>query len=344
MMVARFVNKLSVEEQEQISDLINKSSHFAYTQHFNFKDNLGRTNSLVYFLLYDEDLIVSYCKIIVSHLTKFPFIKTALINSALASTNKQTSIEAIKKIYTHYLKNKFARISIQTNLFIGNESEYIETYLQKDGFDFYHKHDRFNVSTLVIDLAKSKEEIMNEFSDDLKKNLKKSKNKNVIVKELTKSDDHTFLLEVFLKMAERRGLKEFTKSYFEKHINFALQNNNGKVFYSLTEENKVLGTIFIYNEGNSCVYHVGFSDPDEKKLPALHAVLFEAIMWAKDNSLKYFDLGGYGHYAKEGEQIFYINNFKLNFTKNFYFYQKRMYFDLNKAYCKVLNAINAKAK
>jgi len=65
-------------------------------------------------------------------------------------------------------------------------------------------------------------------------------------------------------------------------------------------------------------------------LPALHSVFWEAIQWSKKNGFKLFDLGGYGHYATENDQVFYINNFKRNFTENYFFYPKRMIFELSK--------------
>ena len=321
---------LTEEEKQEVLALFNKVLFFSIGQDFNFTDSIGQNNQIKYLLAYEEKKLVCYSKIIETKLRRLPFIKFAQIKFGPVYIDNNSLLECLKKTYDYYLQHRFTSLTVQLGNFVGNDSEFIETYLQKDGYFFKTQYDRLNQSTLIIDLEQSIQEIESTFTTHLKRNLKKSTSKNIQVYELTDFSDLQKIEDVYTRMAKARNLKGFDHKFFQDKVTDIKEKGIGKIFYSLTSENKVLGTAFIFFEGKKCIYYLGFSDPEEKSLPALHSVFWEAIQWSKKNGFKLFVLGGYGHYATENDQVFYINNFKRNFTENYFFYPKRMIFEMSK--------------
>jgi len=256
---------LSVEEEDEVLNLFKAVSFFSIIQDFRFLDSVGRSNKIKYLLAYKENKLVCYSKIIETKLRKIPFIKIASIKFGPVYSDKHFLLECLKKTYEYYAKQNFSSLSIQLGNFVGNDSEFVETYLQKDGYTFKTKFNRFNQSTLLIDLEKSLEEIESNFTTHLKRNLKKSISKNIKVFELTDFSDLEKIEEVYKKMAIARNLKSFDHQFFNDKVTIIKEKGIGKIFYSLTNENKILGSVFIFFEGNKCIYYLGFSDPDENR-------------------------------------------------------------------------------
>jgi lipid II:glycine glycyltransferase (peptidoglycan interpeptide bridge formation enzyme) len=77
---------------------------------------------------------------------------------------------------------------------------------------------------------------------------------------------------------------------------------------------------------NTVLYFKGSSDPNSRHLPVLHMAIWEGIKMAKRLGFDFFDLWGYNHFAKENDQVFFINRFKKGFGGEYIFYPKKIYF------------------
>lgn len=326
MMNFVFKNNLTVDEAKAIIDFYNSQGNVFVSQHPKFDILINSNINVRYFILESEGAILGYAKILIKEFSTFKFLRYAEVNGGPLASDKNTIIECVKSIADYCKSIGCMELRLKMANPVSFNTEYIEVYLQRDGYKFSSFYDRYNLSTLQIDLSNDIESIKNDFSSDLKKNLKKAIAKGIKIGEVTTDDEINSVIELYSKMANHRGLNDIDSEKLMEIVMFVKENNSGKIFASYKEDGKMIGGAIIIFEGNRANYYIGFSDPEEKKLPALHSILYEAIVFSKKSGFKYFDMGGYGHYATEKDQIYYINMFKKNFTENFIFYPKVMHY------------------
>src|ERR1043165_9149037 len=321
-----FKDTLTGEEIQQANIIYNKLADASISQLVSFPYVLSPANQLKYAVAMDEDgAMTGYCIILESKL-RLPFLKTAQIQFGPVSISTECDIYLVSEIYRHYKKEGFATLQIQLR-FTESEGEKVTRALAEK-FAFYQKEDNKNRCTLHIDLDQSIVQIQAGFATVLSKNIRSAINKNVVVRLVSSEEEMKQFAALYMKMGSQRGVIHYTEEYISQLSQFFYSTGNGFLLCAFVDDKMIGGGLFV-NQGNMAVYLIGATDPDSKKIPSSHLVLFEAIKFAKAAGKKIFDMGGIGYYAKPGEQIYSINQFKENFTKNRVFYTKVLYCDLN---------------
>ena len=333
-----YTKKLEELEIVAMKVLYNSVSNTSVFQHVLFPYFLKNGSSYNYAMLYSEDKkLQGYCIIIESYFQKLPFIKTARIIHGPIAEAKETEVELLNSMCSYYKNKKYTSVFIQLRHLVGNHSEYILNELYKtNGFRYNAIFE--NQCTLFINLHQSIDDIHSNFTSDLKKNIKRAINKHVEVSEMKTQNEIAEFALVYSRMCAHRNITLYSAHEIVGFCNFILDENNGFLLKSCVQGKIVGGGIFI-NQGNKTVYTIGATDPELKKTPLSHLILFEAIKISQQKGQKIFDMGGYNYFAKQGEQADAINQFKLNFTPNYVFYAKK----INVVFRPIINKIASMA-
>ncbi len=124
-----------------------------------------------------------------------------------------------------------------------------------------------------------------------------------------------------------RDWEEFYKIYNESGKNWGvsiLDKNEFLKFKSMVKQNllrlflvkldgKIISGSIVLNSGNTAIFFINATDPNERQLQTNSLLMWENIKYAKKNGFEYFDLFGYDPYAKKNEKTYGINSFKLSF-------------------------------
>ncbi len=338
-MKIEFKDALSGDEIQNAQRLYQQLNDVSIFQHVSFPALPSANNKLKYVLATDvEESLAGYCVMTEAHSNSLPFIKTAKIQYGPVCAKPEMEVLLLNEIYNYYKTHGFSSMEIQLRHVAGQAGEKIVTEASKH-FSFYHKYNKNNRVSLHIDLSQPIEKIQKEFTSDLSKNLKKAVNKNVKVRLVVIDEEIKEFASLYMKMGNKRGTIHYTETYLFKLCKFLIETQNGFLLCSFVDEKMIGGGLFI-NQGDKTEYQIGATDPDFKKIPSSHLVLFEAIKYAKETDKKIFDMGGIGFYATPADQIHNINQFKENFSKNYVFYTKVLYVDMKPFYLKLLNILS----
>lgn len=156
--------------------------------------------------------------------------------------------------------NKKQEVLLTKNGFKGTKSPYIPT------------------KTLIVNLSKSKESILNSFKKDAKYSIKKSTARPI---ETTPEKFHkAFKKAVGVKrhLPPIQELKLF-KKYFTKNCLF------------LMDKNMSSGALFLVSS-KKAYYWLGFTDKNGRKNLSQYKILWDGMLWAKKHGIKSFDMEG----------------------------------------------------
>jgi lipid II:glycine glycyltransferase (peptidoglycan interpeptide bridge formation enzyme) len=322
-MKAEFKKVLDQYEIKLIEKLYRNTAHSSIYQNIHFPNFLSRNSVIKYGLLYDSsELLIAYCMIVESYLRKLPFIKTAVIVGGPICEDKEREVFFLGEISKFYKKERYTSLSIQLRYPASSTSDYILNEFSKK-MKYSFGEITKNKATLFLSLNKTIEEIYDSFSGSLKTSIKKARNSKVIVSAISSEKDIEEFSMIYEKMCFSRKIHLNHKNEISEQCRFALQNNNGFILKSMIDDKMIGGAIFITHKEKT-VYMCGASDPDCKKIPSMHLLLFEAIKEAKSLGNDFFDLGGYTIHCAPNDQAIGINQFKFNFTSNIIYYTKRI--------------------
>lgn len=278
-------------------------------QHSKYIENNSENSFL--FVLKINQSIKSYCFVNEYSLTKLKFIKYCKIRFGSIGDIEYASI-LDHEIVKYYASKKTTSI-----FYIPFENDIIET-INKTKFPIILA--KRETGSLIINLQQDIENVEKNYSTNLKRNLKKSKKLDLVIKELNTGDEFIKLNEIYNKLFEHRKIKISNSNFTLDTIKLVIQQNLGFVL-GCFENNELIGGSVLLENNNRIEYFIGASNPDFRHLPILHAVFHHAIKHSKKLNYKYFDLGGIV-FTKENEQLSNITNFKFQFSKDVIIYKK----------------------
>jgi len=320
---------LSEDDKIQILELY-QNQKLAINHHPNWEIEKKPNVLNKYALLKDNNIIVFYSRILESHFSKLPFIKTATINFPFYQ-NKEVGVKGLLEISNHYKAKKYTKIDIQLYYCNSNENYFIEQSILKKYTNYILQN---NISSLEINLHKTIDSIQFNFKNVLKKNIKSSINKGVYAKQLFSNSEYENLERIYSKMYANKNISINKMLNFNKLVEFIKTTNLGYIIGVFSAENILIGGVVIITHNNRAEYLVGATHPEFKKLPSSHIAILEAIKIAKNLNCSIFDMGGYVFDISEKQEYKSINDFKYNFTQDIIFYPKKIEIQLNRIfYC-----------
>ena len=263
-----------------------------------------------------KDIELGICQVLVK--VKFGIFKIIRINRGpiffdnINPTRKVELIESFLSKILHHMRRKSISFS-----FITPEIEYNNEKPKLLNLIFKNKFPQFGSSK--INLNKSDDELMMSYD---------GKWRNLLRKAIR------FSPKIFKYSDQNDELNEFINFYgdFKKKNNFSGVNNetikllseyNNDVFkfnlYFIKKDNKMISGLLSILHGNTATYLIGISNNEGRKINANYLLLNKAILDAKLNNCKFFDLGGLNSRTPTGIARFKNglngNNYKLIYTK-----------------------------
>ena len=277
-----------------------------------------------FFLICNGGAVLAYTRVIESSLSYLKFIKTAEIRFGPISGNNDSVQMLLEFITDWYIKKNFSKLLIQLPLdfksedFIKEISSRVKTIGQK--------------ATILIDLSNGIANIESNYSTNLKRNLRKASSLKLEVKEIVTSEEVQSFWNVYQKMTGVRKINFYTNADFNAIFNFLQSNNLGSLIGCFNDEGIILGGLLLIKQGNKHEYFLGATDPDYRDLPQAHLTHHFAIRYLIDQGVKYYDFGGYRINPDETDQLYNINRFKLQFSKNIIQYPPKIEISLSASF------------
>jgi len=158
--------------------------------------------------------------------------------------------------------------------------------------------------TVVLDLAKSEEELLSAMHHKTRYNIKVAEKHNVIL-ELSSSIE--VFWDLISKTANRQNFSTHPKEYYKKLFEFFNKEGNihAKLFCAIHEGRPVAGALMLIS-GDTVYYLHGGSDHNFRQVMAPYAMHWSLIKEMKKQGFKYYDFGG-----SEGDKWPGVTRFKL---------------------------------
>ena len=324
-MIFNLSYELSPKDKEDFLQFYSLLEHKTIEQHPDWPQIENADVKYSYFIARDKDEIICTAIIVENKSNYFPI---ARLQFGPLSENTDGLLFSIKALIEHYRKKKCILFTIQLAIPTGNGADFIEYQLNKD-FEIYSYYDRNNWSSLQLNLNKTEDEIFKKFSKGHKSDIKRAVKNSIQVSDIYSEQDWAALVEIFVKMNQRRGLEKENKTLvnlLENVRHYFESQNAGLTLIVRDASGEVIGGILLAYQGNIIRYFKGAADPDQRHLPVLHQAIWEGIKKAKLKGFQFFDFWGYNHFVTEEDQVFHINRFKKGFGGDYTFYPKKMYF------------------
>lgn len=142
-------------------------------------------------------------------------------------------------------------------------------------------------TTLMVDLSSSEDELMREMHEKTRYNIRLAQKKGVVVREGSLDEFYS----LYSATNQRKGLKGFSKAYFENIIKLQAKSYRLQVFVAY-QDNIPLASNLLVCFGDTVTYLFGGTSDEHRELMAPHLLHWECIKWAKTNGYHYYDFWG----------------------------------------------------
>jgi len=303
---------LSEKEKNEIDYFIEENNGLIFHEtKFNEIVSKSFGSKLSYLLAYKGQKLIGICPI---HSLK----KGLLINSY--SNNGSFEIPYGGWVFNANITN-FHYLWDSLKLKINESLTYWSSFLCDHSLNDLRISQKF--LTGIIYLGQSEDYLFNNIVSSKRRNMiRKGIRSGVIVKKFGIDG-----LELFYSMKanvfKKLGIRESRFNYYQK-ILASYYNKNKAIIMIAYHEDKPLSGIFLIGNKNVIHYWQGASIMDVQNLGQGELLQWEAIMWAKNQGVKYYDLC-----VIEPERLPNIAQFKMGFTKElipFYCINKKSFF------------------
>jgi len=176
-----------------------------------------------------------------------------------------------------------------------------------------------NVSTIILDLAPSIEEIMAGLNQKGRHAIHRAERDGVTTHAVEVNDDNAHIMyDLLIKTAEGRfetSVRSY--EYYKTFWKAFASSGKGSLFFAYFEGRIVAGAFCMY-VGHKGLYKDGASVRDRTVYGASHLLQWEVIKWMKDRGVTSYDLCGAPHSTAMNDKSgsFYgIGRFKSSFNK-----------------------------
>ncbi len=139
-------------------------------------------------------------------------------------------------------------------------------------------------ATLVLDLQKSEEEILNAMHAKTRYNIRLAQKKNLEIKNEKN-------LKIFLELMEKTGSRDNFRLHESKHYEVILNSDLSRQLTVYSEQIPVATAIFI-GYGDTFTYLFGASDHEYRQLMAPYLLQWEGIKIGQSEGYKFYDFFG----------------------------------------------------
>ena len=199
--------------------------------------------------------------------------------------------------------------------------------------ELYTENTFFDREIVYVDLRKSYDAIVSEYSRHTRKNLNKAERSSLIVKQDSRPEALAEFIRIYSASMDRKAAKPFY--YFNQEFFSQLFSllKKGALLLQVTLNGKAICSSIELGNGFILIDYLRGSEPEQFLLRPNDAVVDSVIRWAKESGYSYFILGG-GNSNDPNDGIL---RFKKSFsatTASFYLYKKVHNKEMYKKLCK----------
>jgi lipid II:glycine glycyltransferase (peptidoglycan interpeptide bridge formation enzyme) len=157
---------------------------------------------------------------------------------------------------------------------------------------------------------KTDDELLKEFNQQWRRNIKKANNSQILVRVGSKEDLPTFH-EIYKETAIRDGFTPRPLWYFEKMLeNLNTESSEIRVYLAFKDEKALAGTIWIKVK-NHVWYSYGASSNEGRDFKPSNAIQWQMIKDARDAGAEIYDFRGISDSLDVNNHLFGLLRFKL---------------------------------
>jgi len=174
-------------------------------------------------------------------------------------------------------------------------------------------------TVVYVDLTAGEDALWKNLEKPNRNCITKARRENVEISRTKKRDDLKVFYDIYNKSMDRRNAKRmyyFPMEFYDLLLD--LLKENVSLFVAKHEGEIISASLFI-GEENFIHYFLSGTCPETRSLGSNNLLLYEAMLWAKGEGYKTFNLGG-GYQA--GDSLFRFKSTFSNTTANFYTYRK----------------------
>lgn len=171
--------------------------------------------------------------------------------------------------------------------------------------------------TLILDLDKSEEKLLNEMHPKTRYNIRLAERHNIKIKKSTNPKDIDIFYSLALKTSSRDGFRYHPKSYYKTMLETLGDNKSVELFIAFTKDVPIAAIMVLFYK-NTAVYLHGASDHNFRNLMAPYLLQWAAIKEAKKQNHQTYDFWGIAPSQKLDENHPWagITRFKMGFAPN----------------------------
>ncbi len=170
--------------------------------------------------------------------------------------------------------------------------------------------------TAVIDLENSEEDILKNMKPKGRYNIKVANKKEVEVKRVEKSDEN---IKIFTDLITETAKRDnfMMNSKFDYYKTFLEELDNSELIFAYKDEKVISAWIFTFeNEVAIYYYWASTSEKKYRNLMAPYLVQWEAIQSWKEKWCKIYDFLWIATPWVKNDELSWVTDFKLKFTKD----------------------------
>lgn len=174
-------------------------------------------------------------------------------------------------------------------------------------------------AVVYVDLTTSEDVIWKNLKKSNRNSITRARRENVKISKTKDSRDIDEFYKIYNENMDRINAKKmyyFPREFYD--LLFSLLKENISLFVAKNEGKIISASLFI-GEKNFIHYFLSGTRPETRYLGANNLLLYEAILWAKEQGYKTFNLGG-GY--QKGDSLFRFKSTFSKTTTTFYTYRK----------------------
>ncbi len=234
----------------------------------------------------------------------------------------------------HYLHLRHGPVLIDFNKYIQDFLSYIKAFAQNKNIDFIRMsplikkedilfsdlrkmgfrdapiHNQDAEICWVLDIEKSKEELLKDMRKSHRYLIKKSLNMDIKIIRTKKVSDIDNFLPLYNDLSLRKHFVPH-KGLAEEFGTFAKEDQ--EVLFLAKYKNKIIAGSMIAYVDNTAIYRHSASNDEFRDIPAMYLILWEAILEAKERHKKTFNFWGIAPSISKNHPWFGLTLFKTGF-------------------------------
>ena len=287
------MNIIEIKEKVQLNNFVGSIEKSQFLQSWEwgeFQKNLGRK---VWRLGLQENNNLLSSVLVVKHSLSFGKNYLYCPRGPVVRTEEPKNLRT-KDLFNELMKKIVEIAKQEKSMFVR-----IEPPLEKSSEQIFRSiTSGFNISqtkfvqpknTLILDLAKSEEELLSEMHQKTRYNIRLAKRKGVKIRIGRKEDFENFW-QLNLETAKRDNFKTHPKDYYKKMLE-VLEPEFLKLFMA-EYQGKILVANLVIFFGDTITYVHGASSSEFRNVMAPHLAQWRQILEGKKHEFKYYDMWG----------------------------------------------------